>query len=188
MSAFEKEVLLAIQNEEFICLRAGSWTHLSQYEWSRLVREGKTGSLTQKIGICWNLQHAGHNEHCVGMREAHPPKLLDRQPQSQHLHRSWGLVSFWLSCICQSWVSVFRSRCRASSWPWRPTTHNPTRAGNRCKDPFESWESKTRFFSQFPFCVRSPVGVQLRSVCCVVELDIIDKLSYKSSCQHLSAL
>lgn len=188
MSAFEKEVLLEIQNEEFICLRAGSWTHLSQYEWSRLVREGENRKLNPKN---WNLlESPAHWTQWtfVGMREAHPPKLLDRQPQSQHLHRSWGLVSFWLSCICQSWVSVFRSRCRASSWPRRPTTHNPTRAGNRCKDPFESWESKTRFFSQFPFCVRSPVGVQLCSVCCVVELDIIDKLSYKSSCQHLSAL
>lgn len=90
------------------------------------------------------------------------------------LHRSWKLVFFWLSCICQSWVNGFRrdlafwSRCWATSWLRRPATHNRTSADNRCTDHFESWESKMQdFFTPFPFCARN-CCFQLHSVGYVV--------------------
>lgn len=111
----------------------------------------------------WNLLESP--AHWTQWTLYSPPKLLDRQAQSQHPHRSSGLVSFWLSCICQSWVSVFR-RGPASGADAEPLlgcegqrhTTQPVQATDvePILDPGRARHKI--FFTQFPFCVRNRVA------------------------------
>lgn len=153
MHALEKNGLLKTQNEEFLCLRAAPeriWAKMSEAGWS----ENGNRKLNEKMGICWHLQHTGHDGHCAGMREVHPWRANICAGAEGWFPSGWAASARAGECFQEA--SSLWSRCRATSWLPRPDTQltqatdvktilNPGRARHKI------------LFTQFPFCVRNRV-------------------------------
>lgn len=164
MHALEKNGLLKTQNEEFLCLRAAPeriWAKMSEAGWS----ENGNRKLNEKMGICWHLQHTGHDGHCAGMREVHPWRANICAGAEGWFPSGWAASARAGAMFPGGIQPLEQMQSHFLAAKARHTAHT----GNRCKDHFESWEGKTQdFVHTISFLCQESCCVPLCSVFCVV--------------------